>query len=218
MGEAFRAMGWELQEEDLIQIHPLSLPAELDLPIGAAWIFTSQHAVKNALAVIQSMDPKQRVYCLDGATRATLQSVSPAVEICGVANDGASLAKIIIQQEHGKAVLFCGNQRRPELPRMIADAGIDLMEVVVYETKLKPVIVPSDVDALLFFSPSAVQSFFQCNRISASTTSFAIGVTTANAIHEYNAEQKVQIASEPTQEAIFALLKQNFQTNSFESA
>jgi hypothetical protein len=41
MGEAFRALGWELQEAEMITIHPLTLPEQLNLPIGAAWIFTS---------------------------------------------------------------------------------------------------------------------------------------------------------------------------------
>ena len=92
------------------------------------------------------------------------------------------------------------------------------MEVIVYETKLNPVIVPSEIDALLFFSPSAVQSFFQANRISTGITCFAIGATTATAINEFDRDQKVLVAAQPTQEAIFDLVKQHFQTYSFESA
>jgi hypothetical protein len=60
----------------------------------------------------------------EGATRDALHAIVPSMGICAVAPNGASLAQIIVQQENEKSIFFCGDQRRPELPRILADAGL----------------------------------------------------------------------------------------------
>jgi uroporphyrinogen-III synthase len=63
-------------------------------------------------------------------------------------------------------------------------AGIAVEEVVVYRTIEMTHTIPSTYDGILFFSPSAVNSFFAINK-EEQTTYFAIGTTTANALQQY---------------------------------
>jgi Uroporphyrinogen-III synthase len=95
------------------------------------------------------------------------------------------LAKAVVSL-HPKdgAVFFCGNIRRPELPDYLQVHEVPLQELVVYHTHEIPVAVNQPYDAVLFFSPSAVRSFFSVNSVPHTTALFAIGSTTANALQD----------------------------------
>ena len=80
-------------------------------------------------------------------------------------------------------------------------AGIKVHEVVVYETVETPVIANDDFDGILFFSPSAVQSFFSVNQLKNSDVCFAIGQTTAESIAAF-AKNKIFISKTTSQEAL----------------
>ena len=84
------------------------------------------------------------------------------------------------------ASFFCGNIRRDELPQLLKSSGIALEEMVVYETTVTPHPIIKDYHAVLFFSPSAVDSFFSVNKVVEHTILFAIGNTTARAIGNYS--------------------------------
>jgi len=84
---------------------------------------------------------------------------------------------------------------------MLGVAGVTVTEIVVYETIVVPHVVKKDYDAILFFSPSAVDSFFSVNKIKRETLFFAIGATTAEAIQQYN-HGKIIVAAQPGKEAL----------------
>lgn len=215
--EAILGLGWELQQDNLIEIRQLPIPEGLHRPQNATWIFTSQNAVES---VARQLFPayKQEVFCLEGATQAAVREMMPDVEVRATAPDAASLATQIIRHSSGPFVLFCGNMRRDDLPERLKNANCDLTEVIVYETTLTPKLIPANQDAILFFSPSAVESFFQLNQLHSGEICFAIGNTTASSIQKKAPDQKVLVATHPSQEAMFDALKQYFQTYSLESA
>lgn len=101
------------------------------------------------------------------------------------ANTARALAGTIIGHGVQEVVFFCGNRRRDELPRLLQEHGIGVHEITVYETRDIPAPALADPDAILFFSPSAVGSFFSVNSIGPKTVCFAIGSTTAAAIADY---------------------------------
>ena len=113
---------------------------------------------------------------------------------------GADLAEIITSIYCAENfTFFCGNIRRDELPNMLIKNNITFNEIVVYETILKPYKIEQKIDALLFFSPSAVNSYLESNKIT-NEICFCIGTTTANAL-----EKKIKnivIASQPTVENV----------------
>ena len=62
---------------------------------------------------------------------------------------------------------------------------------------------------ILFFSPSAVQSFFSKNKVADKTILFAIGNTTANEIKKYSTN-KIIISDEPGKENLVTKMIEYF--------
>ena len=145
-------------------------------------VFTSANAV-TAVAAYKDPGPVQwQVYSLDGATGRELE-ISLQVKPEITATHAKILAeKIAAKGTISEVIFFCGNKRREELPSILKQHNIAVREVVVYETTEKPVAVDTAFDAILFFSPSAVNSFFAANTLPAHTVCFAIGPTTAAAL------------------------------------
>ena len=68
------------------------------------------------------------------------------------------------------------------MPEKLKSNGIDVEEMIVYQTIEKPQTVSKNYDGILFFSPSAVRSFFAKNKLNATTQIFSIGKTTADEV------------------------------------
>lgn len=81
---------------------------------------------------------------------------------------------------------FCGDKRRDEVPALLNQHEIEVHEIEVYRTKLIRHNINKSYDGILFFSPSAVISFFRYNTVYGKTILFAIGNTTANEIKKYS--------------------------------
>jgi uroporphyrinogen-III synthase len=118
------------------------------------------------------------------------------------------LASKIIHDGVTEIIFFCSNKRRDELPDILSEAGVRVYEIVVYETIETPFITEA-VDGILFFSPSAVQSFFSMNQPGAGTVCFAIGETTAAAISERTSHQVIT-SEDPSQESMMARVESYF--------
>ena len=107
---------------------------------------------------------------------------------------------------------FCGKQRREELPDKLKLAEIELEEIVVYETFETPQkITRKSYDGILFFSPSAVKSFFSLNKLNEQIQIFAIGKTTAEFLEKHT-NKEVDVAEIPTEESMFKQIILHFST------
>ena len=149
-------------------------------------VFTSMNAAE---AIIESLDgskPHWDIYCMGGTTKTIIKDYFGADSIKGTGKDALSLAEGMVTSGTKEAVFFCGNIRRDELPQLLKQHYVALEEMVVYETIVTPQEVTQAYDAVLFFSPSAVDSFFSVNKVSEKTILFAIGNTTAKAISNYS--------------------------------
>jgi uroporphyrinogen-III synthase len=149
-------------------------------------VFTSMNAAE---AIIESLDgtkPTWDIYCMGGATKTIVKDYFGADSIKGTGKDATSLAGNMITNGIKEAIFFCGNIRRDELPQLLKQHQIALEEIVVYETIVTPQVVTQVYDAILFFSPSAVDSFFSVNKVNEKTILFAIGNTTTNTIANYS--------------------------------
>ena len=133
------------------------------------------------------------IFCLSGKTKeAVLNALLLKKNIVGEAGNATELANRIIKKEVKEIIFFCGNKRRDELPTALKNVNIKVHEVVLYETTETPVVVKNDFDAILFFSPSGVQSFFSSNELSEDTVCFAIGKTTATSIATFTQNQIIK--------------------------
>ena len=131
--------------------------------------------------------------------------------IVGTAANGEELGDIIIRDKIKQVVFFCGDQRRDELPEKLKQHNVLMEEAVVYNTIETPVLINKKYDAILFFSPSAVQSFFSINNVDKETQLFAIGSTTAKTIQQYN-KNNVVISCSPSKENLIKQMIAHFNT------
>lgn len=123
-----------------------------------------------------------KFYCLSGATQMALKQYYPKAEISGTAMNALELAKIVVQHKVKKAHFFCGDQRRDELPDYLHHYGVNLTEHIIYETVHTPLKVDKNYDGVMFFSPSAVDSYLKENESNKKTVFFAIGQTTESTL------------------------------------
>lgn len=153
-------------------------------------VFTSKNSiagVKKNLDIV----PAWQIASLDGKTREAAAAFFGNAAITITAADSGALAAAMIRANVKEAVFFCGNRRMDHLPEALGKAGINVREVIVYDTLETPVTVQPDYDGILFFSPTAVHSFFTANTLPADCTTFAIGQTTAKAITSFTSHTMV---------------------------
>jgi uroporphyrinogen-III synthase len=149
-------------------------------------VFTSMNAVQSVADRLAGKVPDWRIFTMGTATRDRVVRHFGEGSIAGTGHDATSLADAVIQSGQVEDLLFfCGDIRRDELPERLAIAGIRVREIRVYRTLETPVAIDRPFDGILFFSPSAVRSFFSANRPPADTLLFAIGETTAAEIREH---------------------------------
>ncbi len=169
--------------------------------LSSTIIFTSRNAAEAVITYLNGYQPEWKIYCIGKATTEMITRNFTNSSIAGTANNAGALAEVIINNQVQSAVFFCGDHRREELPGMLNQKGIFLNEIIVYKTILMSHAVKKDYDAILFFSPSAVESFFLQNTVRDGCTLFAIGDTTAECIrrHSFN---RISICRVPQKEAL----------------
>lgn len=163
-------------------------------------VFTSMNAVDAVTVFLDGHQPQWEIYSIGTATARLVKEYFGEEAIAGTANDAAALAEVIADKDYiDEVVFFCGDQRREELPGILSAHEIDVTEIVVYQTIALPHKIDKPYHGILFFSPSAVQSFFQKNKPTQDTILFAIGKTTSNEIGKY-ASNKIIVSDEPGKE------------------
>ncbi len=167
-------------------------------------IFTSANAVKAVENFTDASAGKAyRIYCIASNTSQKVAEVFGEKFIADTAAYGADLADIIIQKETAKKMFFfCGNLRRDVLPEKLKAAGKELEILEVYETVDKEQKINIDYDGYLFFSPSAVESFFKQYPDASSGIFFAIGTTTQEALKSYVETKNIIISARPEKELL----------------
>lgn len=155
---------------------------------SATIVFTSMNAVEIVVEALpaNSVMPDWKIYCLGGATFTLVKKYWAYNSIAFTAKNASDLAMQIAKDKVPALTFFCGNKRREELPEVLKEKKVSVQELVVYETIETPAKIEKDYTAILFFSPSAVHSFFTDNQVSSDTILFAIGNTTASALREFS--------------------------------
>lgn len=163
----------------------------------AAVVFTSMNAVVAVVNMLDGFVPDWQIYCMGNTTKDLVVAYFGENAIAGTADNATALAEELIESaETDEVFFFCGNRRRDELPDILRNEGIDVIEIVVYETIHKHHEINKVYDAILFFSPSAVESFFELNRLPGQTTVFVIGKTTKQAVNTFS-DNNIVVSTEP---------------------
>ena len=210
--------GFSVVEYDAIDIEF----ADFKLPQGLEYlIFTSKNAVtaflkkiretkavnnsiRNTEMLLSAPDnsgvENYKCFCIGPKTETLL--VNNGFEVIKSALNAKELAYFITEKynkEHFS--FFCGASRRAELPQILKEHSVSFEEIKVYNTLLKSMSFKQQFDALLFFSPSGVQSFIANNHLK-NTLAVCIGSTTAAEAQKHTAN--FTIANDTTIESVIA--------------
>ena len=191
---------------DFIEITYNELPEDLsDQNLGNV-IITSQNALKS---LVHNFKPKQlkfiSLYCVGSKTKAAIEKeLGPVTHY---EDTVAALAKYLVKNLADKKVTyFSGNLRRDELKQTLLKHAVEVDETEVYQTHFVSNPLNQKFDAILFFSPSGIQSYLMANK-AADEVIFSIGPTTAVEATEHF--DTVLMADEPTVENVI------FQVNDY---
>jgi uroporphyrinogen-III synthase len=214
--EEAKENGIEITEQEAIAVHPILKEEKQEQLLSWFHRYTSQPIVFTSANAVSSLEhylgkylrgdkTRLQVFCLSGRTKEAVLEAFPIANIAGVAPSARALAKLILAKGINEVFFFCGNKRRDELPGLLKQNGAVAHEIVVYETVSTPCIATEEMDAILFFSPSAADSFFSVNQPKKNIICFAVGETTADSILKYSGNTII-ISDTPSQEGMLKAL------------
>jgi uroporphyrinogen III methyltransferase/synthase len=194
-------------------------------------IFTSGQAVRAVAARSASLKiplsragNKPAFAAVGPASAEAVRHAGLPIEYVAKVHNGVALADELGEHLRGRKVLLPRSDRaNPDLPGALKKQGAQVTEVVAYRT-LQPTdvdkhnlgrILAGEADAILFFSPSAVQHFAeiagaeQLQGLQGRMAITAVGPVTAGALQDAGAEQLV-VAADTTAAAVVQALEQYF--------
>lgn len=210
--------GFEVDELDFITtqcINNEAIVSEIHAAMKRSQvaIFTSKVAVEAVAMVKANIKPGWKIYCIRNATREIAEHHFGADSIIQTANNSIALAHLLVKEEKGQELIFfCGDRRRDELPDVLRFHDIPMKEIVVYKTVQRTHFITKPYAGILFYSPSAVQSFFTNNTLPETAILFAIGSTTAAEIMQYSSNQII-ISDASTKEHLIKTMISHFKSS-----
>jgi len=188
--------GFSLVEADFISIDFI----KTDLKVTNDFLlFTSQNAVNSLLSNENFEDLKEKkCFCVGKKTKVLLEQ--NGFQVLQAFDYVEELTPFLITNySQNSFTFFSGNLRQDTLPVALQKEGIIFEEKQVYTTSLTPKKINSQVYGILFFSPSAVQSYLIENNLS-NEICFCIGTTTAKEVEKTT--KNVVIANQPSVENV----------------
>jgi uroporphyrinogen-III synthase len=229
-----RDAGVEALSLPLVRFVELTDTAALDETIALLdtfdWlVLTSANAVQFFLARCRKLDrwprgDKPKIAAVGPATRAALEAAGLWTAFMPQIFNGEALAAELAPHLPGRRVLLPRSDRaEADLPAALRAAGATVTEVVAYLTaaperlddSLIGMICQGQVDAVIFFSPSAVQQFAGAvgaetfARIGGRTALAAVGPVTAGAIRKEGSLPSVE-APRATSAGVVEALERHF--------
>lgn len=208
------------------------MDAALDQLERFDWIiFTSENAVR---AVVKRASVRgnlrnvagrrSRAAAVGPTTAAAAERAGFFVDYQAQTHSGAALANELGERLRNQTVFLPRSDRaNSDLPRLLRNCDANVTEVIAYRT-VTPVnldrekiatIVNGETDAILFFSPTAVEHFVGIvgdkilhslqNRIAIT----AVGPITANALTQAGVDNLI-VAADTTSDAVIAALEKHF--------
>lgn len=169
-------------------------------------IFTSQNAV---LSIQSSEISIQNCFCVGEKTKSLLEE--NGFKVVKMTEYAFELANYLAENHKNDSFhFFCGNIRSDEIPLTLRKNNIPCKEITVYNTTLNPRKFEREFDAILFFSPSGVRSYYEENRnkegeitaFAGMTRAVCIGTTTATEAKKYT--ENVVISNATTVKSVIA--------------
>jgi uroporphyrinogen-III synthase len=202
--------GVDVLEKEFIRIVPVAtdqVNKKINKLIGSenTIAFTSRNAVAAIAAHNNVAEAKWKIFCIDGATKNEVKKFFAESFIAGTAKNAVLLAEEIAKKsEEHKIFFFCGSRRLEDLPQLLSKKNVEVEEIIVYKTELVPQKIVDDYEAVAFFSPSAVESFFSENVLNKNAVCFSVGSTTSEAIKKYTGNEVIT-SEKPSEESVIEM-------------
>jgi uroporphyrinogen III methyltransferase/synthase len=194
-------------------------------------IFTSENAVRAVVkrasvrGNLQNVAGRRsRAAAVGPTTASAAQRAGFFVDYQAQTHSGAALAHEMGERLRGQTVFLPRSDRaNPDLPTLLKEYGAEVTEAVAYHTVV-PVnldqeklarILGGEFDAILFFSPTAVEHLvgvigqLQLHQLQQQLALTAVGPITANALQQAGIENMI-VAADTTADAVVAALEKHF--------
>jgi uroporphyrinogen-III synthase len=164
--------------------HYSALEAE-HFPFSSApypvYVCSSQNAVAALQEYWHRQDEKillnAQWFCVGEQTANALADLG--IKVTAQAENAATLIEDHLKPLHTKPLWFTGVRKTAALEHFIREKGCDYMDCYMTRTVEKS--FSNTFDAVMFFSPSGIESYLKHNSLSDSTLACCIGETTAEA-------------------------------------
>ncbi|MFP8489182.1 uroporphyrinogen-III synthase [Gracilimonas sp. Q87] len=149
-----------------------------------AWIFTSKKAVKAISPKVTDLAIPDHIFAVGSKTAESLGELGLEVTFPEEYNTIA-LASMMQELDLKKLIYFCGNLKAADLGKLLGE-DVDVFSIEVYHTILTKHEMDDldDFDAVVFMSPSAIESFSEKNSMLKKQQVFCIGPSTEQAANE----------------------------------
>ncbi len=176
-------------------------------------VFTSQNAVLSLLQSVSAIELDfKNIYCVGRRTKRLIEK--KIGKVAHVENTAEALASYLVKNLKEKQItFFCGNLSRTELPQILENNNIEVEKTTVYKTLLTPKKILEKHKGILFFSPSAIESFLLENA-PLEIPVFCIGATTAKEAKKHFSN--VVTAKLPTVESVLNEVNSYYKNNAID--
>ncbi|HUH28316.1 hydroxymethylbilane synthase [Gelidibacter sp.] len=170
-------------------------------------IITSQNAVEAITASVPKEELQfKNIYCVGRRTKRLIENRIGKVKHSE--NYAKDLAAYLIEFIDGTEVThFCSDIRLDELSQTLENNNIKVNEVEAYKTILDSEKIDPNIEGIMFYSPSTVESYM-INNDAEGKVAYCIGDTTATEAKKYFTD--VRVAKIPTVESVIDLVNENY--------
>ncbi|MFD2822435.1 hydroxymethylbilane synthase [Lacinutrix iliipiscaria] len=195
-----------VQSSDFIQISINRIkPQVVRQPIQNV-IITSKNSVEALLQNFSAVELQfKNIYCVGRRTKRLVEK--RIGEVKHTEPNAKKLAEYLVEYIEGTEVTyFCSDLHLDILPTILTENNIAVHKVEAYQTKYAAVKIDDSVEAVMFYSPSTVQSYKQEN--DAEVIAFCIGETTAQEAKKHFKD--IRVAKVPTVESVIELVNEHY--------
>ncbi|GAA4802935.1 hydroxymethylbilane synthase [Litoribaculum gwangyangense] len=185
----------------LNRIHPRFLKNEIQNVV-----ITSKNAVESLITNYSATELQfKNIYCVGRRTKRLIEK--KIGKVTHSEKNAETLAEYLVEYLEGTEVTyFCSDIRLDALPTILAENHIKVNEVEAYQTKFDGFKIEDTVEAVMFYSPSTVESFVEKNKDE--IIAFCIGETTAKEARKHFND--VRVAKVPTVESVIELVNEYY--------
>ena len=194
------------ESSDFIKVRSNRIAPKVVKDVIENVIITSKNGVEALLDNFTKEELNfKNIFCVGRRTKKMIQQKIGPVN--HTEKNAERLAEYLSKEMKGNSVTyFCSDLRLDTLSKILTENKIEVNEVEAYKTMYSPELVSESIDGMLFYSPSAVNSYLQKN--TTDKVAFCIGASTAKEAQKYF--EKVEVAQIPTVESVIELVNLHY--------